>query len=241
MGDPLDEVDSIMQELGLSSDGNKSKSMSNSTTTNVDNNNDVKNDIDENDVDQLMKEIGVGSNNTPQKTTSSGPGRGISSGPGSQWARGRSSGPGPGRGRSRGFATETPDGRPIIHSGPPCATCGEMIVGQCMNAVGKTFHPECFVCSKCNQKFPNGAFVEHDGKAYCEPHYTELFCPKCFTCNQPVVDKCVNAGTKMFHPNHFTCTGCGKNLVGQKFSIEEDDIFCMTCKTKNATRKVAPG
>ena len=34
-----------------------------------------------------------------------------------------------------------------------------------------------------------------------------MFCPRCMTCQQPIVDKCVNANGKKYHPHHFACTG----------------------------------
>jgi hypothetical protein len=49
--------------------------------------------------------------------------------------------------------TTTPDGRAIVHQGPPCAQCGEMIIGQVVTALGKTYHPEHFVCYHCVQPF----------------------------------------------------------------------------------------
>jgi len=134
----------------------------------------------------------------------------------------------------------TPDGREVNHKGPPCAVCNEMIIGACVNALGKTYHSEHFVCYNCNNPFANGSFIEHEGNPYCEFDYSQLFCPRCANCQQPIIDKCVNAGGKPYHPHHFTCTGCGKSLVGQSYKIEDEDIFCNVCKDARKQRVAAP-
>lgn len=183
------------------------------------------------------------SSNPASRPVSSGPGpargRGVSSGPGPAWrGRGVSSGPGRGATPPKPMATQTPDGRPVTHIGPPCDHCGEMILGQVLNAIGKTYHPNHFVCTHCNQPFPNGVFVEHEEKPYCEPHFNELFCPRCSNCSQPITDKCVTAtnGNK-YHPHHFTCTGCGISLVGKAYRDDEGEIYCLTCKEARSVRK----
>ena len=54
------------------------------------------------------------------------------------------------------------------------------------------------------------------GQPYCENDYNQMFCPRCMTCQQPIVDKCVNANGKKYHPHHFACTG---NSFRQNFFI----------------------
>jgi hypothetical protein len=39
-------------------------------------------------------------------------------------------------------------------TGPPCDVCNEPIVGRLVNAAGKTYHPDHFVCEYCSQPFP---------------------------------------------------------------------------------------
>ena len=84
---------------------------------------------------------------------------------------------------------------------------------------GSTYHPEHFVCANCNLPFPNGAFIEHEGKPYCEFDFNQLFCPRCANCQQPIVDKCVNANGKQFHPHHFNCTGIPLTFIDLKFDF----------------------
>jgi hypothetical protein len=39
---------------------------------------------------------------------------------------------------------------------------------NCLKAMGKTFHPECFVCAYCGKIFANSPFYLEDGLPYCE-------------------------------------------------------------------------
>jgi len=241
----LSEVDDIMAELGLAQPQPKSN-MS--------------------EVDDIMAELGLNGAPTPsngpavKKSSgpgamrggmSSGPGRGASSGPPNKMSSGPglrpSAGPGgaPGGaapipfGRGKAMATHTPDGRPITYTGPPCAHCGEMIIGVCINALGKTYHKEHFVCNHCNLPFPGGQYIEHEGNPYCDKDYNELFCPRCASCKQPISDKCISALGRKYHPDHFTCAGCGMNLVGKAYKEDEDEVYCNSCK-ESRKQRIAP-
>jgi LIM and senescent cell antigen-like-containing domain protein 1/2 len=134
------------------------------------------------------------------------------------------------------MATHTPDGREIIHKGPPCANCGEMIIGQCLNALGKTYHPEHFVCACCSQPFQGGKFMIKDDEPYCETDYFELFGNRCRTCKEIIRAQYVSAGPYFFHPEHFVCFTCGKKLIGTKYKTQEnsDDmpVLCVDCHVK---------
>jgi len=59
--------------------------------------------------------------------------------------------------------------------GAICGGCGKAILGQCIKAYGKNWHPAHFVCSFCQLPLPNGAFTEKEGKPYCSPCYGRLF------------------------------------------------------------------
>jgi len=161
----------------------------------------------------------------------------VSSGPGAAWVRQQQHADQ----QPIKIASQTPDGRPIIAKGPPCAQCGEPIAGLVVNALGKAYHPEHFVCHHCSQPFPNGEYVIKDDHAYCAKDFYDLFSPRCKACNDIIIDKCINAGGQYFHPNHFCCYLCGKNLKGQKYKIDGDtkEIFCTACMGSRA-RKIEP-
>lgn len=69
-----------------------------------------------------------------------------------------------------------------------CQACGRAIIGQVVTALGTTWHPEHFVCAKCQQQLGDSTFFERDGVAYCEQDYHRLFSPKCHYCNKPIYD-----------------------------------------------------
>lgn len=168
---------------------------------------------------------------------SMGPGANVtfaSAGPGAAWAAQKKQD----ADEPIKLATKTPDGRDIIHKGPPCANCGEMIIGQCTNALGKTYHPEHFVCACCSQPFVGGKFMIKDNEPYCENDFYELFGNKCKTCGDPIKDKYVAASeTLHFHPEHFVCDACGMRLAGKKFKVQDvsQDVLCIDCHVKRIT------
>eukprot|EP01121_Diplochlamys_sp_Union-15-3_P012303 TRINITY_DN366_c0_g1_i1.p1 TRINITY_DN366_c0_g1~~TRINITY_DN366_c0_g1_i1.p1 ORF type:complete len:272 (+),score=36.65 TRINITY_DN366_c0_g1_i1:107-922(+) len=54
-----------------------------------------------------------------------------------------------------------------------CKMCNRAIQGECLQALGSNWHPQCFGCPTCRKPFgPN--FYEHDGFAYCETHFLEV-------------------------------------------------------------------
>lgn len=69
-----------------------------------------------------------------------------------------------------------------------CAGCNKPIIGQVCTALGKTWHPEHFACCICETELGTKTFFERDGKPYCEEDYHDIFAPKCFACNGPILD-----------------------------------------------------
>jgi hypothetical protein len=59
---------------------------------------------------------------------------------------------------------------------------------QVITALGKTWHPEHFTCTHCNQELGTRNFFEREGHPYCETDYHNLFSPRCAYCNGPILD-----------------------------------------------------
>lgn len=57
-----------------------------------------------------------------------------------------------------------------------------------VTALGRTWHPEHFVCFHCRNELGTKNFFERDGQPYCEPDYHHLFSPRCAYCNGPILD-----------------------------------------------------
>ncbi|CAL7942957.1 unnamed protein product [Xylocopa violacea] len=111
---------------------------------------------------------------------------------------------------------------------PTCNKCSNKIKGDCLNAIGKHFHPECFKCSYCGKLFGNSPFFLEEGLPYCEADWNELFTTKCFACGFPVEagDRWVEALNNNYHSQCFNCTMCKKNLEGQSFYAKGGRPFC---------------
>ncbi|KAK7494065.1 hypothetical protein BaRGS_00014723 [Batillaria attramentaria] len=107
-----------------------------------------------------------------------------------------------------------------------CAACNKPIVGQVIAALGKTWHVEHFVCAHCEQPLGTSNFYERDSQAYCEQDYHNLFAPRCAYCNGPIVDKCITALEKMWHPEHFFCAQCGRMFGDEDFHEKNGKAYC---------------
>ncbi|KAK7807801.1 hypothetical protein U0070_000116 [Myodes glareolus] len=56
---------------------------------------------------------------------------------------------------------------------PICGACRRPIEGRVVNAMGKQWHVEHFVCAKCEKPFLGHRHYERKGLAYCETHYNQ--------------------------------------------------------------------
>ncbi|KAJ3058917.1 LIM and senescent cell antigen-like-containing domain protein 2, partial [Quaeritorhiza haematococci] len=100
----------------------------------------------------------------------------------------------------------------LIHSIPICFACRMPIYGRSVGAMGKQFHPEHFVCSKCEKPFTTSHFWEYQSKAYCEYHYNELVGGLCGFCYEPISGQPITLLNRRFCEAHFRCMGCHENL-----------------------------
>ncbi|XP_078035803.1 paxillin isoform X6 [Augochlora pura] len=107
-----------------------------------------------------------------------------------------------------------------------CSACEKPIVGQVITALGKTWHPEHFTCTHCNQELGTRNFFEREGQPYCESDYHNLFSPRCAYCNGPILDKCVTALEKTWHTEHFFCAQCGKQFGEEGFHERDGKPYC---------------
>lgn len=107
-----------------------------------------------------------------------------------------------------------------------CAGCFKPIIGQVCTALGKTWHPEHFSCCICEVELGTKTFFERDGKPYCEEDYHDIFAPKCFACNGPILDSCVTSMDRTWHPEHFVCNECGRPFGDSGFHEKDGKAFC---------------
>eukprot|EP00063_Salmo_salar_P093697 XP_014068532.1 PREDICTED: actin-binding LIM protein 3-like isoform X10 [Salmo salar] len=105
--------------------------------------------------------------------------------------------------------------------GTRCDRCDGFITGEVVSALGRTYHPTCFVCSVCRKPFPIGDRVTFSGK--------DCVCQQCshtlVTSNEPI---------KIHGPSH--CSGCGEDIKqGQSLLALEKQwhVSCFKCQTCN--------
>ncbi|XP_037613708.1 actin-binding LIM protein 2 isoform X10 [Sebastes umbrosus] len=104
--------------------------------------------------------------------------------------------------------------------GTRCFSCQDFIEGEVVSALGKTYHPRCFVCASCKQPFPAGDRVTFNGK--------ECICQQCtqpLPANSPAPIQAVH-----------NCCGCGKEFKNEQSLVALDKhwhLGCFKCKVCN--------
>ncbi|XP_033889923.3 actin-binding LIM protein 2-like isoform X11 [Acipenser ruthenus] len=104
--------------------------------------------------------------------------------------------------------------------GTRCFSCDEFIEGEVVSALGKTYHPHCFVCAVCRQAFPPGDRVTFNGK--------DCICQKCslpMPAHSPVTIQAVR-----------NCCGCGQEFRNEQSLVALDKhwhLGCFKCKICN--------
>jgi len=112
---------------------------------------------------------------------------------------------------------------------PKCGGCNLPITENYISALNKQWHPGCFVCKECQEPFHDGSFYEHDGFPYCENHYHALRGSLCAGCHKPIQGRCITAMFRKFHPEHFVCSFCLKQLNKGTFKEQGDKPYCHEC------------
>lgn len=113
-----------------------------------------------------------------------------------------------------------------------CAGCNRPITENYISAMNSQWHPGCFACRDCRQPFNGGSFFDHDGQPYCELHYHAKRGSLCAGCHKPISGRCVTAMSRKFHPEHFVCSFCLKQLNKGTFKEQNDKPYCHPCFEK---------
>ncbi|KAF4016340.1 hypothetical protein G4228_008225 [Cervus hanglu yarkandensis] len=116
---------------------------------------------------------------------------------------------------------------------PICGACRRPIEGRVVNAMGKQWHVEHFVCAKCEKPFLGHRHYERKGLAYCETHYNQLFGDVCFHCNRVIEGDVVSALNKAWCVHCFACSTCSAKLTLKDKFVEIDlKPVCKHCYEK---------
>jgi paxillin len=115
---------------------------------------------------------------------------------------------------------------------PKCGACNRAIMENYISALNAQWHPDCFVCRDCRMPFSGGSFFDHEGQPYCETHYHQKRGSLCAGCHKPIGGRCITAMFKKFHPEHFVCAFCLKQLNKGTFKEQNDKPYCHSCFEK---------
>ncbi|KAJ8014097.1 hypothetical protein DPEC_G00036710 [Dallia pectoralis] len=111
-----------------------------------------------------------------------------------------------------------------IH-GTRCNGCGDFVEGEVVTALGKTYHPACFVCTICKRPFPAGDRVTFNGK--------DCLCQYCVQPTSP------GPGKDIMDSN--CCTGCGRDIKNGQALLALEKQWHLGCFKCKACHKVLTG
>ncbi|XP_041087863.1 paxillin-like [Polyodon spathula] len=81
----------------------------------------------------------------------------------------------------------------------------------------------------CLSPFSDGCFYEIDSRPLCPLHYHARKGLLCGGCRAPISGRCVSAMGKRFHPEHFVCAFCLKQLNQGVFKEQNEKPYCTGC------------
>ncbi|XP_059387079.1 actin-binding LIM protein 1-like [Carassius carassius] len=108
--------------------------------------------------------------------------------------------------------------------GTRCNGCGDFVEGEVVTALGKTYHPTCFVCTVCKRPFPAGDRVTFNGK--------DCLCQRCIRPTSPT-PKDISASSN--------CAGCGRDIKNGQALLALDSQWHLGCFKCKACGKVLSG
>ncbi|XP_056234284.1 leupaxin [Seriola aureovittata] len=115
---------------------------------------------------------------------------------------------------------------------PKCSGCGESVRENYLTAANGTWHPECFVCADCLKPFTDGCFMELEGRPLCSVHFHSRQGTLCGHCSEPITGRCISALDRKFHPEHFMCAFCLRQLSQGIFKEQNGKPYCSACFNK---------
>ncbi|CAL8390324.1 unnamed protein product, partial [Arctogadus glacialis] len=112
--------------------------------------------------------------------------------------------------------------------GTRCNGCGDFVEGEVVTALGKTYHPACFVCTICKRPFPAGDRVTFNGKDCLCQYCVQPMSPgpkdvvgssNCAGCGRDIKNgQALLALDRQWHLGCFKCKACAKVLTGEYIS-----------------------
>ncbi|KAJ2157764.1 hypothetical protein GGF46_004276 [Coemansia sp. RSA 552] len=133
-----------------------------------------------------------------------------------------------------------------------CDRCQAVLSGPRFQLTnGKQYHPECFACAGCGQRFDEGSYVCFEGQEY-HHQCVEKFAAAnanlagvdtgmederltCGECSGPIEGVFLRHNNAVFHPNCFCCLDCQRAITpGMPFGEIEGRPCCESCLESRA-------
>ncbi|XP_067100209.1 actin-binding LIM protein 1 [Osmerus mordax] len=108
--------------------------------------------------------------------------------------------------------------------GTRCHGCGDFVEGEVVTALGKTYHPACFICSLCRRPFPAGDRVTFNGR--------DCLCQRCLQPASP---------SSPAPKDSSSCAGCGRDIKNGQALLALDTQWHLGCFRCRACSKVLSG
>ncbi|XP_076842694.1 PDZ and LIM domain protein 7 isoform X2 [Brachyhypopomus gauderio] len=123
-------------------------------------------------------------------------------------------------------ALQGPADSPAPTRTPLCAACSKVIRGRYVVALGRSWHPEEFVCCQCRVMVDEGGFFEEKGSVYCTNCYDNRCAPNCGKCKKKITGEIMHALKMTYHVQCFVCAACKAPIRNQAFYMEEGEPYC---------------
>ena len=114
-----------------------------------------------------------------------------------------------------------------------CAGCGQAITeGSWITTQGKYYHPEHFVCSRCNRQIGTNIYFIEDGKVYDSSCYVNHVTRRCEYCGEAGLGQLVTLEDKLYHRSCYLehvapkCVVCSKPVEGRFYYDDFGSVVC---------------
>ncbi|KAJ3268157.1 hypothetical protein HDV01_003370 [Terramyces sp. JEL0728] len=106
-----------------------------------------------------------------------------------------------------------------------CHECTRPILKEYIIIDGKKYHASCKTCNACNKPLHGKEYAMFGNAVFCSDHKDVT----CYGCQKRIEGQLVETNGRFYHPNHFICYGCGKDLNCCVFYEHNLQSYCQQC------------
>ncbi|KAK5981495.1 LIM zinc-binding domain-containing protein [Trichostrongylus colubriformis] len=109
-----------------------------------------------------------------------------------------------------------------------CGQCHTSIGDEAVVAMNRLWHPDHFTCTACKRPIKQ-TYQAADSHAYCVHCFAQKYNPKCAGCMETLVDTCLLALDRHWHPRCFACSSCNRPLPNGEYYLVDDKPYDLDC------------